>query len=1573
MTTIRRLVALCAVLSLAVVYTCADVWGGNDEKSKQDRRLSTGKSTGRDESNFTEELAASKFAGGGMLTYRTRDGAQLFALQIKPEIGSLPPRPRDYLVMVDTSASQVGQPLATAKRLAEEIAARARDDDRVAIWTVNVPQATLDLTHGFQAPKSEAVHKALQDLKDQVPLGDTDLKAGLERAIKSFGFEPERQRTIVFLGDGMSTHNPITNVERSQLCDDMVKGEIAFFPVPLGPRLDPRNLHGFASGTGGLVVRVLPRDQSADVLARLQKTVVAPILYPSNFQFQNAQVAECYPTRLPPLRADAPTLMIGKLPDVQELRYVIEGLVAGKPVRIAKVERVAAPELDNFFLVGMVEQWKNAKEEPALMQADRALAFAQEINQLARVELLAQAETALAADRLDAAAKLFAQAKNLDPSDAEADGGLKVVEKLREGKITKDQLRAQFGKRDGIGIRIEKAADGKGGVQIRKDRLDHLLAQAEQTPPPPPPAAAPAPPPAPGDLLRQQRQRQVIEEQRITQTVDDAIREARRQLQTDPEGARDSLKRILASVRDDVEISDTIRNALSNRLENTLRNVEIEGARVLREQADRLRLQAIAQERLQQQQARQFIEQTTQARMLVFHNLMDQARFEEAYKQSLAIIQDAINQGHPIPVAVTAAHDISLVADNLREVQELKRVREERFLLTLLQTEKSHVPFPDEPPVVFPPAATWRQLTQLRKERYESSGLTEDDPITLRRIRELEKTLATPVPTVELEPGSLKDALGYLSDRFNIPIVIDSDAFKDLGINDIESQTVKLSRLSNISLATVLRLLLSQVQGTYIIRRDFIEVTTGQRQAAEKVIRVYPVADLVTPIPNAFNQQAINQSIANSILGFQLDLARSLGPVGTFTGFGFSGAGFAGLQGFAGAGGLAGLGQGAFGGFAGIGGLAGNIGGVGGVTGGNVQNLGVGGGGVSGFAGFGGQLGQFGNLGGQFGLQGGDQSQILIRLITQVVGTPRDWAPPGVLQRLTTGGVQGTSVGNTADDEPAGDPETGGQLGYFPPARALIVKATSRIHTRLGGGPTSSQRNAPPPGGGAAKLDNANADEPIVKADDRFKERRRKDSQLPRGPGSTADPSTSDPGTIAKANPKDRKDSIGRNSSGKDLEPRKIWQEALAKGVNDPGLIIACADFLFERKQFEHAAEFLKANLRLGIVARPWVYEALTVALKECKGSSVDIERAELSAVDLEPQDTQGYLRASHAMADAKHYDRALAFCRQASILEPNASQPYADALLYAELAKDSDAMEWATSNLLGRDWPINDRELHDKARDRLRTLCRLLKDEKRQAEAERMAATAERIRARDLVIHLSWQGEADLDLEVKEPIGTLCSFMHRQTPGGGTLIGDTLDDLSNETYTAAQAFAGSYEITVRRIWGRPLGSKASLEIIRNQGTPEEQRTRTTFVFDRTHTLTVDLKEGRRKEVAQVPPSSSVQRPKAVSVASSDRVLNKLRALADPDLAVSDGGMRGGVSSSGAAAQSGIKGPENFTAESYAGAVKSLVNGGMDLTAQAALSQDRRFVRVSLAPVFQTIGQTQSVSLVANPVIPGGP
>jgi hypothetical protein len=210
---------------------------------------------------------------------------------------------------------------------------------------------------------------------------------------------------------------------------------------------------------------------------------------------------------------------------------------------------------------------------------------------------------------------------------------------------------------------------------------------------------------------------------------------------------------------------------------------------------------------------------------------------------------------------------------------------------------------------------------------------------------------------------------------------------------------------------------------------------------------------------------------------------------------------------------------------------------------------------------------------------------------------------------------------------------------------------------------------------------------------------------------------------------------------------------------------------------------------------------------------------------------------------------------------------------------------------------------------------------------------------------------------------------LQRQTLGGGTLIGDTLTDLNRETYVAAEGFSGEYQVTIRRIWGKPLGGKAKLVIITHQGTPDENREEKVVRFDRSHTLKVTLNKGRRKSTAAVPPPAAYQRPEEKgSGVKTSSVLVKLRDMADPEFT----GGSGGVGSYGGVAKVGAK-PLQTTKETdaYQGKVSPFFPNNIDLAVQALVSADRRYVRLSVNPVFQTVTNFGGGRLVNIPLIPG--
>jgi tetratricopeptide (TPR) repeat protein len=1568
----RRLTAVAAVLSLTALVAVSHVWGESrrDEEQFRKKQGSTDPRPARADADrqFAEDLQTSRFSDRPLVVYRTPKGETLFALQVKPKLDADPAAgdPCDYLVLVDTSASKAQGPLAIAQELAHALARRLGRADRMALWTINTEAKNLS-NKGFGHPSLGDLDDAFKQLDKEFPAGAVNLKDGLAKVLEQGVEQREgRRRVIVFLGDGTSVAGPLDAGDRAALCDTMVKNRISFFAVPVGRRLDGVNLHGLATATGGKVVRLQGSDTAEKWADRLREAVAVPVVYPTEMTL-SAGVSEALPTRLPPLRPDVPTLVVGRLDKADRIDLAVAGKVGDRDVRFTVSHKVPQPEAENFFLAGMVDQWRQDKERPALMAADRALAYAYDTNQMARADLLAKADWALQKDRLDAALRLFQQALELDPNAVEAKNGIRVTEGLRDGKLNRRDLREML--KPKAGDRVARLQGDGRVVHLNAEQLAQADARRQEPL---------APPVAPPDPLAEVRARQAVADQQATQVVNDAIRQARRLVETDPDGAHDLLKRTLDGVRNNPDISPRTRTALSDRLERSLQAIDLRGATVRRNQAEDLAARAAAANRRDILAQIRLIQDQIRERMRVFHNLMDQAREQEAYRQANAIRMDLINKGLPVPPAVTAAYAVGLAGYNLREYQELRRVSEERWLATMLEVDRSHVPFPDEPPVEFPPAAAWKALSDSRIRKYSSTTFQGEIP---RAVYEMEDSLTRTVnwQGIDDPKTTLAEALDVLHKQYpQLNFDVNEKAFENENLKDVLKTEVASPNAippMRTTLGTVLRKILARVPvgsgATFLIRPDRIEITTGTFASAEKAVRVYPVADLVLPIPAAVNQQQLFQQ-AQVTLG--LIGGSSIFGALTFVGgagFGFAAAGIGGFP----AAGFGGFPAAGFGGFPAAGGFGAGFPAAGGAAGfpaGGFNQIGAMGGfmgnfqgapnqGFGGVTGFGGQLGQFGNLGGQFGLQGGNQSQLLITLITQVVGTPRDW------QRRFND-VTGQPLFPLDDEQTSNLPQQNNNLGYFPPAQALVVKGSALVHSRL----LSNLQTTVQPGVanamGALPRDNNNKDPLVLWPKDGGKLKDRKNEVRV---GSNGDERGDDP----------EKDPKKRRKSVKPLDPKSIWQDALAKSQQEPGMIIATADFLAMNGKWDHAAEFLKADLRQGIVVEPWVYKSLAVALRAAGATPEEIERVEVSCADLQPTDANGYLEAARALAQDKRYGLALAFCRQAALLQPNVPHPYADAVGYAELARDAAAMEWAASHLLSQDWPVGNKELQARGVQKVQALARILDQADRKERADRLRAVLAATRRRDLVIKLAYEGDADLDLKVSEPTGTVCSALNRQTVGGGTLLGDSLAEPNREAYVASEAFPGAYVVTLERVWGRPLGDKAQLRVIRHQGTPQETEELMTVEMrgSRISTpVTVRLDDGRRKHVASVPPPASYEPPEqgVAEMNRTDRVLHTLRALADPEVSgFEPGAIKGGLQTTGRPVPPRPPSrPDDVIAEErtlYHTRVSPFFLGSADVTAQATISADRRYVRLSVVPFFNTITGF-SLPTAFNVSIPGG-
>ena len=88
----------------------------------------------------------------------------------------------------------------------------------------------------------------------------------------------------------------------------------------------------------------------------------------------------------------------------------------------------------------------------------------------------------------------------------------------------------------------------------------------------------------------------------------------------------------------------------------------------------------------------------------------------------------------------------------------------------------------------------------------------------------------------------LETVVNYLQSEYEIPIQLDVPALEDAGLTPDEQVTVNLQR---ISLRSAMRLLLKQLQLTYVIRNEVLMITTPEEAESELVVCVYDVRNLL--------------------------------------------------------------------------------------------------------------------------------------------------------------------------------------------------------------------------------------------------------------------------------------------------------------------------------------------------------------------------------------------------------------------------------------------------------------------------------------------------------------------------------------------------------------------------------------------------------------------------------------------------------------------------------------------------------------------------------------------------------
>ena len=825
--------------------------------------------------------AASPVTDAAVLySHQALDGNSYFAISVQGPTRNVQAVPHDHVILIDTSASQVGEHRAMALGVLQELLAALPATDRVQINAIDV--RTTSLTKGFVTPQ-QALDSAIPTLKNRLPAGATDLLTALNTASEQIG--NERESSIVYIGDGMSTAHLLQLNELETLVNSLRERHIPIHGFAVGANKDLRLLGTLAQTTGGLAL-IDDSVQKADAVGQQLATAIdLPVIYPTSLKVEwDAQVVPQQPL---PVRSDRATF------------YLARGhWSAGAALSVKTPEGdlswsvpTAKYSQGNQFLTGI---WNQAVENRGLSVPFAGVSFLNAAHQsfLDHVEQLElAADSSLEKGDLARLEILTAELRQIDPGNVHATG---LKNKIGRMKI---QTVAQTEEKNGEetppteGDVLPKAAgeetpeppspepepEAEGEPAPKRKSTPAAPAPEPGTEAEAPPAeegtpAAPAPEPGdepamevapegeapeadtasplngrqkPLDLspIAQEEARRKARTQKLRMQLETDITEARRAISTSPEAAVTLLEGSRAGIKSATDIDADDKAQLLKQADAALTDLKN------KQEVLRGRIQASEQRKAEQEAQQRVIdysaEQNEKLKQLVdrIRALMDDGyhgdsnAFEEA--EAVARIVESMTPNSALAAATVFTSE---AAGQLSKAEHLRSLRYDRYLETLYQVELSHVPFPDEPPVRYPPASVWQNLT-LKRKKWNSVDLHKDSPNEQKISDALDQ-----VTSLEFPDNTLREVIDFISDLHNIPIRLDDKALSDEGLDaEVRINLV----VSGITLRSALNLMLEKVgdvELTFIIEDEVMKITTVEKAQLRPQTRVYPVGDLVIPI-----------------------------------------------------------------------------------------------------------------------------------------------------------------------------------------------------------------------------------------------------------------------------------------------------------------------------------------------------------------------------------------------------------------------------------------------------------------------------------------------------------------------------------------------------------------------------------------------------------------------------------------------------------------------------------------------------------------------------------------------------
>jgi hypothetical protein len=294
--------------------------------------------------------------------------------------------------------------------------------------------------------------------------------------------------------------------------------------------------------------------------------------------------------------------------------------------------------------------------------------------------------------------------------------------------------------------------------------------------------------------------------------VQRAVRQTETLAQADPGRAEERLENLLARLDADTALPEARREALQRLVKDRLRvmRVRAESGPALRQtEADRRDTEARSAQRL----------------LEAIKKLQKEGKLADAGKKARELAGR-----QPDNPAAQAMKRTTEVANQVAANRNLQQERDRGVTGGLRGVERSALPPKGD--IEFP--KDWKERTRNRK------------PTTTVKMTPREKAIlqALDAPiSVDFQDSPLDAVLEYLRTVAGVPIVVDPNA---LAAVDLGYDTKITLRLKDVSLRSVLRLILNRRGLAHIVKDEIIQVITAQQAKDLMVTRVQYIGNLLT-------------------------------------------------------------------------------------------------------------------------------------------------------------------------------------------------------------------------------------------------------------------------------------------------------------------------------------------------------------------------------------------------------------------------------------------------------------------------------------------------------------------------------------------------------------------------------------------------------------------------------------------------------------------------------------------------------------------------------------------------------